>query len=157
MKNYFFTDDEIKYLYKILEKSNDKLANKIIKKLNRKKIKIRSCKNKGLNFQKKIAADIADMIGINYEKDGEIDVRCMGQSGTDIILRGNAIKLFPFSIECKNAKRFAMAFIEQAIANKKENTDWMLVWKYNNNIYTIIDWEVFKKIYKMRLVYAKND
>lgn len=157
MKNYFFTDEESKYLQKILAKENDKLSNKIIKKLNRKKIKIRSCKNKGLNFQKKIASDIADMIGIRFEKDGEIDVRNMGQSGTDIILRGNAIKLFPFSVECKNTRRFAYSFIEQAMANKKENTDWLLVWKYNNNIYTIVDWEVFKKIYKMGLVYAKNN
>ena len=77
-------------------------------------MKSRSGKNKGKRFQNWIAQQISDLLGIPCEKDGDIESRQMGMSGVDIILRGKAAELFPYSIEAKNQETFSLpAWIRQ--------------------------------------------
>lgn len=91
------------------------------------RIKVSSAKAKGRNFQKYIASLISELTGIPHGKDEDIESRPMGQSGTDIILRGDALKRFPFSIECKAQESWSVpSWIKQAKANRKDGTDWVL-------------------------------
>ena len=75
----------------------------------------------------------------------------MGQSGVDVILRGEAKRLFPFSIECKSAEQFSLnAAREQAQANQAKETDWMIVHKRKawSSPIVILDWNVFIEMYE---------
>jgi len=67
-----------------------------------------SCKAKGRRFQQWVAKQIGTLTGIKVEKDGDIESRPMGQSGTDIILRGDARKKFPYGVECKNVEALSI-------------------------------------------------
>jgi len=81
-------------------------------------------------LQKLTAQKISDITGIECGKDCDIESRPMGQSGTDVILRGEAKKLFPFSVECKAQESWSIpAWIKQAQANEMVGTDWLLVAK----------------------------
>lgn len=113
------------------------------------RIKISSAKGKGRELQKRVCRDISEAIGIPYDQQDDeclIHSREMGQSGVDVILRGEARGLFPYSIECKSAEAFSLlAAIEQAENNQVEGTDWMIVhkrkaWKVP---VVILDWRVF--------------
>jgi len=98
----------------------------------RKRISAAAAKAKGRRFQQEIAKIISDMIGLEYGPDSPVSSRGMGQSGVDIVLIGEAIKLFPFSIEAKNQEKFSLpAWIRQAETNILPNTDWLLVFKKN--------------------------
>lgn len=93
-----------------------------------KTIKVRSAKAKGMSFQKDMAEVISGLTGIPVEKDGLIESRGSGQHGTDIILRGEARELFPYSPECKNVSTLNLVdSIAQAKANMLEGTDWLLL------------------------------
>lgn len=84
-------------------------------------MKTSSCKAKGRRLQSWVAGKISSYLGIPFKKDGDIDVRPMGQSGCDIILRGKAKELFPYSIECKNQERVNVwKAWEQAVKNSGE-------------------------------------
>jgi hypothetical protein len=74
----------------------------------------------------------------------------MGQSGVDIKLIGEAQQLFPFSVESKRCEKINLSkAIEQAKANQKENTDWLLVTRKSNEKAIIsMDAEVFFKLYE---------
>ncbi len=132
-------------LIKLLKSCEEKWADNLLKKLNKSKIKTCSAKAKGREFQKIIAQDLADKFNLKIEKDtGDIEVRQMSQSGVDVILRNEGLRKFPFSIECKNTKKFLTSFIEQAKSNQKEGTDWLLIWKgYKKEAIAILDWKVF--------------
>ncbi len=132
-------------LIKLLKSCEEKWADNLLKKLNKSKIKTCSAKAKGREFQKIIAQDLADKFNLKIEKDvGDIEIRPMGQAGVDIILRGEGLKKFPFSVECKNTKKFLVSFIEQAKSNVKKDTDWLLVWKgFKEKSIVILDWKVF--------------
>lgn len=129
----------------------DKLRRKIKKA--GKTIKISSAKGKGRELQKKVCRDISEAIGIPYDQQDDeclIHSREMGQSGVDVILRGEAKGLFPYSIECKSAEAFSLnAAKGQAEDNQAEGTDWMIVhkrkvWKVP---VVILDWRVFIEMY----------
>lgn len=132
---------------------------KLEKKIKRagKQINIRSGKRKGRNLQQKVCQDISEIINIPYDQQDDdclIHSREIGQSGVDVILRGEAKKLFPFSIECKSAEQFSLnAAREQAQANQARETDWMIVHKRKvwGSPVVILDWNVFIEIYR-RLV-----
>lgn len=88
---------------------------------NREGIKRKTAKSKGLQFQFDICAMISRITGrpwVQGSDDSEIFSRLSGQSGTDVGLRGEARKLFPFACECKNTETFSInAVMEQAKAN----------------------------------------
>lgn len=139
--------EDLNNLIKLLQNIEERWAVNLLKKFTKQKIKTSSCKAKGREFQKMIAQDLADKFNLKIEKDtGDIEVRQMGQSGVDIILRNEGLRKFPFSIECKNTKNFLTSFIEQAKSNQKEGTDWLLVWKgFKKEPIVILEWEVFLK------------
>jgi hypothetical protein len=90
-------------------------------------MKTASCKAKGRKLQKEIAEFISAVTGIECGKDCLIQSREMGQSGVDIKLIGEAVKLYPFSIECKNTETWSLpATIKQVKANVKEGTAWQI-------------------------------
>jgi len=89
-----------------------------------------SAKSKGRELQKLVAEMISELTGLPYGKDQAIESRPMGQTGTDIRLDTEALKRFPFSVECKAQESWSVpAWIRQARANKLPNTDWLLVAK----------------------------
>jgi hypothetical protein len=116
-------------------------------------IAVSSGKAKGRNLQQFVCTEIAELLGLEYK---QVDDNClihsreMGQAGTDIALRGEAQKRFPFAVECKAVESFSMySAIEQAQANTKEGLDWLLVHKKKNNKpVAVLDWQAFKRIMK---------
>jgi hypothetical protein len=98
----------------------------------KKQIKISSAKAKGRNLQKWVCDKISKLIKLSYgyEDDKLISPRIMGQGGVDVVLRGEALKKFPYSVECKNQESWSIpAYIRQAKKNKLPNTDWLLILK----------------------------
>ena len=95
-------------------------------------MKTRSAKNKGRILQVWVAKQISKVTGIGYGKDLDIESRQMGQSGVDVLLRGRAAELFPYSIEAKNQEKWSiLSWIKQSKENMKPNTDWLLFCKKN--------------------------
>jgi len=141
--------------------SNKPISNKLQLKLEKslikkEPIKISSRKAKGRNLQYWVCNKISELIDIPYNQSDDqclIHSREMGQHGNDVILRGEALKLFPFSIECKNSESFNLInTLDQVNNNKTKNTDIMIVYK-NKKIkpIVIIDWETFEKLYKQTI------
>lgn len=93
-------------------------------------MKSQSCKAKGRRHQQTVRdwiLKVFDTLTLN-------DVRStgMGQSGVDVQLSEAALKLFPYSVECKNRAKIAVyTDWEQAKENKLEGTEPLLVIKAN--------------------------
>jgi len=121
-------------------------------------MKTRSRKNKGARLQKWVANKISEITGIPVKKDGDIESRQMGQSGTDVILRGNALHWFPFSIECQNAEKWDVhGKIKQAKTNRKKETSWLCFFKRNREKpIVVLDAEVFFEIYEELIKWRKR-
>lgn len=144
------TDAERAELIKLLPASS-----KLRAKLERagKRIKVQSAKGKGMNFQREICQKIADLIGIPYlrgDDESLIESRSSGVNGTDIILRGEAKKRFPFSIEAKNSESLSLVdAVQQAQANQAEDTMWLVVHrrKVLPMDIVIMAWESFEELY----------
>lgn len=113
-------------------------------------IKPRSCKNKGARLQKWVAVEIGKIVNVKVGKDLDIESRPMSQSGTDVILHGEAKEKFKFSVECKNTEKTSIyAWIKQAVSNVIKGTNWIIVHKKNyNDPIVILEAKVFFKIYK---------
>ena len=116
-------------------------------------------KAKGRKFQLEIAEMISKILDISVEKDGDLDVRPMGMSGVDIILRGKALELFPMDIECKAIEQLSLySWIEQAIKNNKKGRDWLLFHKKSNRKpIVIMNAERFFELYKKVLREKSNE
>lgn len=116
-------------------------------------MKTSSAKAKGRNLQKWVGQKISSITDLPFGQDEVISSRGMGQSGTDVVLIGEALKAFPFSIECKNQEKWSVhTWIEQAVSNLKTGTNWLLVAKRNRNkAVVIMDAEVFFEIFKKTL------
>ena len=74
----------------------------------------------------------------------------MGGSGVDVILRGEAKKLFPFAVENKRQEKKSIPFtwIEQAKANIGDFKTWLLfVKRSREKPIVIMDAEEFFKLY----------
>jgi len=132
------------------------LPEKVRKRLEKSNTRIttRSAKQKGLGFQKWLCQEIAELINEEYrpgDDDSPIDSRPGGQHGVDIILRGEAKKKFPFSVEAKNQENMnLMETINQATANTADGTDWLIAHKRKVLDFpiVIISWDLFKKLYR---------
>lgn len=165
MKEILFKPDESELIKKVLfrfvhevehEDKSVMLAGKLIKKFERaeKKIKVSSSKGKGRGLQYWVCDRIAKMFGLKFiQSDGNclVHSREMGQHGTDIVLRGKVFDDFPFDIECKSCESLSIPeWIRQARANKKENRDWLLVFKkqtIGHEPLVVMEWETFEKIF----------
>lgn len=155
MKTIHLTENEINFLkerlYPVAVANPKSVSKGILKKLNKERaITRRSAKQKGLNLQKWVCQKLADLIGIEYNQSDdqcEIHSRESGQHGTDIILRGKARELLPFSFECKNTEHFNFNdSVQQAIQNQEKGTDWIVIHKNKElkNPVVIMDWNVFE-------------
>lgn len=162
MKEILFKPDEVEMIKKALSAHygcEEKYAKMIISKLERaeKKIKASSAKGKGRGLQYWVCERIAKMFGVAFvqsDDDCLIHSREMGQNGVDIVLRGEIRKNFPFDIECKSCESLSIPeWIRQARANKKENRDWLLVFKkqtLGHTPFVVMEWETFEKIFFVR-------
>jgi len=114
------------------------------------KVKPQSAKAKGRTLQQWVCQKISDVTGIEWGKDKPIESRPMGQSGVDVRLEEDVLKVFPFSVEAKNCEKWALpTWIKQARQNQKEGTDWLLVIKKNRmEPIVVMDAEVFFRIVK---------
>jgi hypothetical protein len=133
-------------------KKYDKFKKRVESLKNKKPIKISSRKAKGRGLQKWLCQKISDMTGIPYDQSDDsclIHSREMGQPGTDVVLRGEALELFPYSCECKNAESFNIKeTVKQALANKKKDTDILIVYKCKEfkKPVVILEWDVFQEL-----------
>lgn len=117
----------------------------------KRKISVSAGKAKGRRLQQWAAKWISAITNIPWGKDELIASREMGQSGVDVRLIGEARKLFPFSVECKNQEKWAIhQWIEQAKQNLLPDTAWMLIAKRNHmDPVVIMDAEIFMGIWKL--------
>jgi len=148
------SDSDRDYIKSLLK--DDKKSKALSRKLDDadKRITVQSAKGKGRELQKWVCIRIAKLIDIpfdNKDDNCKIHSREMGQSGVDVILRDEALKKFPFSIECKSTESINLRdFIQQAKSNQKEGTDWMVVirTKSISDVIVVMSWDSFEKLYK---------
>ncbi len=114
-------------------------------------MKTSSAKAKGRSLQKWACQKVSDLLGLpwGYEDDKLIQPRLMGQSGTDVVLRGEA-RDFEFDIECKNTESLSLyKDIEQAKANTAKDRNWLLIHKKNKSKpIAVIDADLLFKLLK---------
>jgi len=104
-------------------------------------ISVAARKQKGRLLQQFCCQKISEITGIPWGPDDEslISSRPMGSSGVDVILRGKARKLAPFSIECKRQETWSIpAWIKQAITNEQPNTNWLLVVRSSHQVPVVV-------------------
>jgi hypothetical protein len=127
----------------------------LIRKIERsgERIKVRSAKSKGMGFQKWICEQLSTLLNIPFisgDDESLIASRNSGVNGVDIILRGEAKRKFPFSIEAKNCENLGIVdAVEQAKSNQAAGTDWMVVHKRKalKEVIVILSWDAFLKIW----------
>ena len=114
----------------------------------KRRISVSAGKAKGRRLQQWTAKWISVITGIPWGKDELIASREMGQSGVDVRLIGEAKKLFPFSVECKNCEKWSIhQWIEQAKQNIMSDTEWLLIAKRNHmDPVVIMDADYFMKL-----------
>jgi len=114
-----------------------------------------SAKAKGRRFQQWVAGKIGELLDMEVEKDGEIESRPMGQSGSDIILRGVAKKLFPFGVECKNVEALS---VWKALDQAKEYGEPILFFTRNRSTkYVACRANKFFEMYAELLAYRNGE
>jgi hypothetical protein len=151
------SDEDISYLKSLLVSRPDKysISKKIIQKFDRsqQRITVASAKSKGREFQYYIGRKIAALLGVSFGTDDEalVSSRPMGQHGIDIILRGEAGKRFPFSVECKAAKELRIAdAVKQAEANKAPGKMAMVAFRQTGGEPVVIfSWDTFEALFKL--------
>jgi len=178
MKEMMFTKDESEFIKECLQNEIDSLKMgffgqdmeitnrnakrekeclRLIKKFERaeKTLKTSSRKGKGRNLQYWVCEKIAKLFNVDFVQSDDnclIHSREMGQHGTDIILRGNIYKKFPFDIECKSCESLSIPeWVRQARANKKEGREWLIIFKkqtIGHEPLVLMEWETFERIIK---------
>lgn len=115
-----------------------------------------SAKGKGRALQQWVCQRIAELVGVPYnQQDDEclIHSREMGQSGTDVVLRGIAAVRFPYSVECKSSEGMSVqGFVIQASKNVRPGTDWLVVYKCKalDAPVVIMSWATFASLERIR-------
>ena len=117
-----------------------------------KKITTASAKAKGRNLQQWVCKKISEITGLPYNQSDDqcgIHSREMGQAGIDVVLRGEALKRFPFSVECKATENLNLKdTVDQAKSNTYPGTDWIIVHnkKAIPDTLVILSWDTFEKL-----------
>ena len=130
-----------------VEKLRDKIKRSI------KQIKPRSAKDKGATWQKSVCELISRIIGLPFDNQDDncsIHSRTMGCSGSDVELRGEARKRFPFGVECKNSNQISLPdWCRQAKSNAIDGR-WLLFIKsakLEENV-VVMTTDVFEEVMK---------
>jgi len=99
----------------------------------KKGISIAARKAKARRLQKWVAEQISISTGFPWGKDQPIESRPMGQSGIDVRLSEEVIKIFPFSVECKAVENLAVQeWIRQSQVNQLSKTNWILFFRQSH-------------------------
>ena len=111
-------------------------------------MKTSSAKDKGRRLQKWVGEQISKLTGLPFGHDCPIESRGMGQNGVDVRLDREALKLFPYSVECKNCETWSVpAWIKQAKENLIPGTNWLLFIKRNHHEeIVVLDARLFFKL-----------
>lgn len=113
-----------------------------------------SRKAKGRNLQYWVAGKVAELFGLTFSYGDDlcpVKSRGMGQQGADVFITDKELaRKFPYDIEAKNTEQAPIyKFIEQAKANTKEGSQWLIVHKKNySKPIVIMDAEHFFELYK---------
>ena len=161
MKEILFKQEEANWIKEAVLSyygTKTKESKKILGKLERaeKTIKVSSRKGKGRALQYWVCERIADIFGLQFvQSDDEclVHSREMGQHGTDIVLRGNLYKQFPYDIECKSCETLSIPeWVRQARTNnKKEGRNWLVVFKkqtIGGEPLVLMDWSCFEELFR---------
>ena len=131
-----FNKKEKEYLLSLLNGDADSpMAKKLAARIGRSMqgIKRASARRKGMEWQKECCRMIADATGVPFDPASdtcEIRSRESAAPGVDVILGGEAARLFPWRVECKNAKAVSLPeWIRQAMANSDDGDNWLLLVK----------------------------
>lgn len=113
--------------------------------MGKKRITTQSAKAKGRSLQQWVCKKISEITGYEWGQDKPIESRGMGQSGVDVRLEEEVLKVFPFSIECKWQEKWSIPnWIKQAKSNQKPDTNWLLICKKSRQPpVVILDADVF--------------
>ena len=152
------TDKERNYLLSLLGREDTKETKSITKKLkdSNKRIKVSSAKGKGRNLQMFVCERISKLTNIPFENqndDSLIQSRQMGQSGADVILRGEARQKFPYTVECKSVEVIHFReFVEQARKYSDEG-GWLLVIRTKSIPETTVtmSWGTFEMLFEKEM------
>lgn len=124
-------------------------------------MKVSSVKAKGRRLQQWVSKWISKITKIPCGKDCLIESREMGQSGVDVKLIGEAKKLYPFSVECKNTEKWDLPrYIHQAKENCMPGTYWQVFLSKNRfSPIVIMDAECFFRLWKryLKMKQRKNE
>lgn len=128
----------------------------LVKRLERslRQIKVASGKAKGRDLQMWVCGKIAELSGVCFDQHDDqclIHSREMGQAGIDIVLRGEALRKFPFSVECKNSEGLSMIeALQQAQSNCSPGTAALVVHKRKSlkQPVVIMEWDTFESLVK---------
>jgi len=109
---------------------------------------VASRKSKGRSLQNKVA-DVLKMAFPQLEED-DVKPILMGGKGEDIVLSPAARRLIPYSIECKNQEKTSIfAWLKQAEANTKPNSEPVLIFKRNRSkTYVVVELDTWVKLIK---------
>lgn len=94
-------------------------------------MKTQSAKAKGRNLQKVVVAEILKAFPQLTDKD--VRSTSMGNQGVDVQLSQHALQLFPYFVECKSRKSFALYRDFQQAMGNTENGMPLLVIKQNRS------------------------
>lgn len=99
----------------------------------KRKISVKSAKAKARRLQNRVTQDFSNITNIPWGRDQLLAARPMGQSGSDVILIGEAKKLLNVSVECKACEQWSVGtYIQQAQSNIADVSDWVLIIKKSN-------------------------
>jgi len=147
---------EIALLEDVNSRDPDKSLTGLIQKFTKTQTKITtsSAKAKGRHLQQWVCDRISAITEIPYAQQDdqcEIHSREMGQAGIDVVLRGEALRRFPFSVECKASESLDIkGTVEQARGNVYKDTDWLIVHRRKAipEVLVIMAWDAFERLVK---------
>lgn len=111
--------------------------------MTKKRISVRSAKQKGRSFQQWVRDKILEHFDKQLEPD-DVKSTSMGAGGEDILLSPRARGIFRYSIECKSLKSIAVyKFYEQAKANCKGYNPLVFIKMNGKKPLAVVDAEYF--------------
>jgi len=110
-------------------------------------MKTSSKKAKGRRLQQHVEQALAKVLKLPAGKDELVQSRPMSQSGSDVVLIGEAKRKFPVYIECKNQEKWEIPKwirITEESAKRYGFGKWLLVMKRNRSpTYVLLPFEDF--------------
>jgi hypothetical protein len=115
--------------------------------MSQKPSRARHSKNKGKGFQNEVRDKIYQYFP--HLPEGDVKSTTMGEQGVDIQLSHAAQKVFPYAVECKRKKAFAIyAMYEQAEANKAHLEPLLIIRGDRKKALVVVDLDHFLELVK---------